>query len=62
MRGVLVRGVEFDSDLLEASGGVLQAVGHGVHRLGDVGLRSEVVDPEPAVVVLVLEPAGELAE
>jgi len=62
VRGVLVRGVEFLSGALHALDGVLQAAGQGVHGLTGVGQRRVGVDAQPAGVVLVLEPVGELVE
>ena len=60
--GVLVGGVELGGCALQPPCRVMQAFGQGAHVLGGVGQRREGVDTEPAVVLLVVEPAGELAE
>lgn len=59
---MLVGGVEFGGGALRALDCVAEAVGQGVDGVGGVGQWREVVDAEPAVVVLALKPAGELAE
>ena len=59
---MLVCTVEFFSGALHAVDGVLEVVGQGVHRVSGVGYGGEVVDPEPAVVLLVFEPGVELTE
>jgi len=62
VRGVLVGGIDFFGGVLQRLAGVLQAVGQGVHRLAGIGQRREVVDAQPAGVVLVFERAGQLPQ
>jgi hypothetical protein len=62
VRGVLVGGIEFFGGAPQRMAGVLQAAGQGVHRLVGIGQRREVVDAQPAGVVLVFERAGQLPQ
>ena len=61
VRGVLVGGIELFCGAPQRLAGVLQAAGQGVHRLAGIGQRREVVDAQPAGVLLVFERAGQLA-